>query len=156
MGFRVYAKAGTMRVNPFRDGDADTAQVTLERVIYPLPNIVLCRARLYPHGRYREDIGEDVWVACSGTPVLGMLYAYREGVSDKWYADAWYVDEDEISYWNREGYQMMAYKASMGNKKAKKMFDDFNSCEIPFIRIMKIGNKDDIFEINEVLDCCAD
>lgn len=30
MGFRVYAKAGTMRVNPFRDGDADTAQVTLE------------------------------------------------------------------------------------------------------------------------------
>lgn len=34
MGFRVYAEAGTMRVNPFRDGDTDTAQVTLERVIY--------------------------------------------------------------------------------------------------------------------------
>lgn len=27
MGFLVYAKAWTMRVNPFRDGDADTAQV---------------------------------------------------------------------------------------------------------------------------------
>ena len=50
----------------------------------------------------------------------------------------------------------MAYKASMGNEKVKKRFDDFHSCEIPFIRIMKIGNKDDIFEINEVLDCCAD
>lgn len=41
-----------------------------------------------------------MWVACSGTLVLGMLYAYREGVSDKWYADAWYVEEDGFSYWN--------------------------------------------------------
>lgn len=48
MGFRVYAKAGTMRVNPFRDGDADTAQVTLERVIYP--RAFLSRLRTYPNG----------------------------------------------------------------------------------------------------------
>lgn len=27
------------------------------------------------------------------------------------------MDEDEISYWNREGYQMMEYNASMGNKR---------------------------------------
>lgn len=45
MGFRVYAKAGTMRVNPLRDGDADTAQVTLERVIYP--RAFLSRLRTY-------------------------------------------------------------------------------------------------------------
>ena len=118
---------------------------------YPLPNIVSCRARLYPYEGFSEDIGEDVWVTCSGQLILGTLYAYREGLLDK--LD---MDEDEISYWNREGYRMMAYKASMGNKKAKKRFADFHSCEIPFIRIMKIDNKDDIFEINEVLDCCAD
>ena len=34
MGFRVYAKAGTVRVNPFRDSNRDTVQATLERVIY--------------------------------------------------------------------------------------------------------------------------
>lgn len=50
MGFRVYAKAGTMRVNPFRDGDADTAQVTLERVIYP--RAFLSRLRTYPKGEF--------------------------------------------------------------------------------------------------------
>ena len=50
MGFRVYAKAGTMRVNPFRDGDADTAQVTLERVIYP--RAFLSRLRTYPKGAF--------------------------------------------------------------------------------------------------------
>lgn len=50
MGFRVYAKAGTMRVNPFRDGDADTAQVTLERVIYP--RAFLSRLRTYPKAEF--------------------------------------------------------------------------------------------------------
>lgn len=50
MGFRVYAKAGTMRVNPFRYGDADTAQVTLERVIYP--RAFLSRLRTYPKGEF--------------------------------------------------------------------------------------------------------
>ena len=50
MGYRVYAKAGTMRVNPFRDGDADTAQVTLERVIYP--RAFLSRLRTYPKGEF--------------------------------------------------------------------------------------------------------
>lgn len=50
MGFRVYAKAGTVRVNPFRDGDADTAQVTLERVIYP--RAFLSRLRTYPKGKF--------------------------------------------------------------------------------------------------------
>lgn len=50
MGFRVYAKAGTMRVNPFRDGDADTAQVTLELVIYP--RAFLSRLRTYPKAEF--------------------------------------------------------------------------------------------------------
>ena len=50
MGFRVYAKAGTMRVNPFRDGDADTAQVTLERVIYP--RAFLSRLRTNPNAEF--------------------------------------------------------------------------------------------------------
>lgn len=50
MGFRVYAKAGTMRVNPFRDGDADTAQVTLERVIYP--RSFLSRLRTNPNAEF--------------------------------------------------------------------------------------------------------
>ena len=50
MGFRVYAKAGTMRVNPFRDGDTDTAQVTLERVIYP--RAFLSRLRTYPKAEF--------------------------------------------------------------------------------------------------------
>lgn len=123
---------------------------------YPLPNIVLCRARLYPYDGFSEGIGEDVWVAFSGTLVLGTLYAYREGVSDKWYADAWYVEEDGFSYWKGENYQMMAYKASMGDKEAKKRFDDFHSCKIPVTRIFEIDNKDDIDEIGWVLTCCAD
>lgn len=121
---------------------------------YPLPNIVLCRARLYPYEGYSADIGDDVWVAFSGTLVLGTLYAYREGVSDRWYADAWYVEEDGFSYWKGENYQMMAYKASMGDKEAKKRFDDFHSCKIPVTRIFEIDNKDDIDEISEVLTCC--
>lgn len=50
MGFRVYAEAGTMRVNPFRDGDTDTAQVTLERVIYP--RAFLSRLRTYPKAEF--------------------------------------------------------------------------------------------------------
>lgn len=125
---------------------------------YPLPNVVLCRARLYPYDRYREDIGEDVWVACSGTLVLGTLYAYREGVSDKWYADAWYVEEDGFSYWKGENYQMMAYKASKGDKEAKERLEAFNSCEIPVVRILEMDNRnmDDIGDINEILDCYAD
>lgn len=50
MGFRVYAKAGKMRVIPLRDGDADTVQVTLERVIYP--RAFLSRLRTYPKGEF--------------------------------------------------------------------------------------------------------
>ena len=112
---------------------------------------MICRARLYPYEGFSEYIGEDVWVTCSGQLLLGTLYAYREGLLDK--LD---MDEDEIRYWNRKGYQMMAYKASMGNKKAKKRFDNFNSCEIPVVRILEIDNMDDIGDINEILDCYAD
>lgn len=122
---------------------------------YPLPNIVICRARLHPDGEFSEDIGDDVWVLCSGQLVLDTLYAYREGLTEDW-GDKCHLDGDRFSYWNGESYQMMAYKASMGDKEAKKRFDDFNSCEIPFIRILEIDEVDDIFEINEVLDCCAD
>lgn len=50
MGFRVYAKAGTVRVNPFRDSDADTVQVTLERVIYP--RSFLSRLRTSPKAEF--------------------------------------------------------------------------------------------------------
>lgn len=50
MSGRVYARAGTMRVIQFRDGDADTAQVTLERVIYP--RAFLSRLRTYPKGEF--------------------------------------------------------------------------------------------------------
>lgn len=50
MGFRVYAKAGTVRVNPFRDSDIDTVQVTLERVIYP--RSFLSRLRTNPNGKF--------------------------------------------------------------------------------------------------------
>lgn len=83
--------------------------------------------------------------------ILGTLYAYREGLIDK--LD---MDEDEISYWSREGYQMTAYKASVGEQEAKKRFDAFHSCEIPVIRILEIANMDDIGDINEILDCYAD
>lgn len=50
MGFRVYAKAGTMRVNPFRGCDIDTVQVTLERVIYP--RSFLSRLRTNPNAEF--------------------------------------------------------------------------------------------------------
>lgn len=50
MGFRVYAKAGTVRVNPFRDSDIDTVQVTLERVIYP--RAFLSRLRTNPKAEF--------------------------------------------------------------------------------------------------------
>ena len=50
MGFRVYAKAGTVRVNPFRDGDTDTVLATLERVIYP--RSFLSRLRTYPKAEF--------------------------------------------------------------------------------------------------------
>ena len=50
MGFRVYAKAGTVRVNPFRDSDADAVQVTLERVIYP--RAFLSWLRTYPKAEF--------------------------------------------------------------------------------------------------------
>lgn len=122
---------------------------------YPLPNIVLCRARLYPYGRYREDIGEDVWVACSGQLVLGTLYAFREGLTER--AKAW-TDEENPSWWEGESYKTMCDKASMGDKEAKEQFEAFNSCEIPVIRILEMDNRnmDDIGDINEILDCYAD
>ena len=50
MGFRVYAKAGTVRVNPFRDSDIDTVQVTLELVIYP--RSFLSRLRTNPRAEF--------------------------------------------------------------------------------------------------------
>lgn len=50
MGFRVYAKAGTVRVNPFRDSNRDTVQATLERVIYP--RAFLSRLRTYPNAEF--------------------------------------------------------------------------------------------------------
>ena len=50
MGFRVYVKAGTVRVNPFRDSDIDTVQVTLERVIYP--RSFLSRLRTNPKAEF--------------------------------------------------------------------------------------------------------
>lgn len=71
---------------------------------------MICRARLYPCEGFSEDIGADVWVTCLGQLILGTLYAYREGLIDKLDMDA-----DEISYWSREGYQMTAYKTSMGD-----------------------------------------
>lgn len=76
---------------------------------------MICRARLYTYECFSEDIGDDVWVTCSGQLVLDTIYAYREGLINK--LD---MDEDEISYWNREGYQMIAYKASMGNKRLRR------------------------------------
>lgn len=68
------------------------------------------------------------------------------------------MDGDEISYWNRNGYQMMAYKASMGDKEAKERLGAFHSCEIPVVRILEMDNRnmDDIGDINEILDCYAD
>lgn len=107
--------------------------------------------KIVPYEGFSEDIGDDVWVTCSGQLILGTLYAYREGLIDK--LD---MDEDEISYWSREGYQMTAYKASMGDKEAKERFAAFNSCKILVTRILEIDSEDDIFGINEVLDCYAD
>lgn len=118
---------------------------------YPLPNIVLCRARLDPYGEFSEDIGDDVWAVYSGARVLGAIYAYRLGLSDDWY-----MEEEGISCWRGENYQMMGYKASMGDKKAKKRFEDFHSCKIPVTRIFEIDNKDDIFGIMDVLTFLED
>lgn len=112
---------------------------------YPLPNIVLCRARLYPYEGFSENIGEDVWVLCSGQLVLGALYAFREG----------WTDEENPSWWEGESYQTMSNKASTGDKEAKERFAAFNSCKILVTRILEIDNEDDIFGINEVLDCYA-
>lgn len=50
----------------------------------------------------------------------------------------------------------MGYKASMGDKKAKKRFEDFHSCKIPVTRIFEIDNKDDIFGIMDVLTFLED
>ena len=50
---------------------------------------------------------------------------------------------------------MTAYKASTGDKEAKERFAAFNSCKILVTRILEIDNEDDIFGINEVLDCYA-
>lgn len=50
MGFRVYAKAGTVRVNPFRDSNRDTVQATIERVIYP--RSFLSRLRTNPNAEF--------------------------------------------------------------------------------------------------------
>lgn len=81
---------------------------------------MICRASLYPCEGFSEDIGEDVWVTCSGQLILGTIYAYRECLLDR--LD---MDEDEISYWNREGYQMTAYKTSMGTKRRRSALRHF-------------------------------
>lgn len=112
---------------------------------YPLPNIVLCRARLYPNDGFSENIGDDVWVLCSGQLVLGALYAFREG----------WTDEENPSWWGDESYQTMSNKASTGDKEAKERLEAFHSCKILVTRILEIDNKDDIFDINEILDCYA-
>ena len=123
---------------------------------YPLPNIVFCRARLDPYDEgFDENIGEDAWVFCSGQLVLGTLYAFREGLTER--AKAW-TDEENPSWWECESYKTLCDKASMGDKEAKERFEAFNSCEIPVIRILEMDNRnmDDIGDINEILDCYAD
>ena len=129
---------------------------------YALPNIVLCRARLFPDERFREDIGEDVWALCSGELILSTLYAYREGLAN-WraveedaeidYGDA---DDANFDWWNSESYQTLVQKASTGDREAKERLEAFNSCEVPFIRIMEIDDKEYIWEIDEVLEYCSD
>lgn len=120
---------------------------------YPLPNIVLCRARLDPYDEgFDENIGEDAWVFCSGQLVLGTLYAFLEGLTER--AKAW-TDEENPSWWEGESYQTMSNKASTGDKEAKERLEAFHSCKILVTRILEIDNKDDIFDINEILDCYA-
>ena len=133
------------------DGEYGVSAINCVFNDYPLPNIVLCRARLDPYGEFSEDIGDDVWAVYSGARVLGAIYAYRLGLSDDWY-----VEEEGLSCWRGENYQMMGYKASMGDKKAKKRFEDFHSYKIPVTRIFEIDNKDDIFGIMDVLTCLED
>ena len=125
---------------------------------YPLPSIVICRARLFPNGRFRADIGEDVWALCSGELLLGTLYAYREGLTCSWYEneDGEFHDEDEVSWWDGASYQTLVEEASMGDKKSREMLDAFNKCEIPFIRILEIDDKEYLREIDEVLEDCSD
>lgn len=123
---------------------------------YPLPNIMLCRARLDPYDTgFDENIGEDAWVFCSGQLVLGTLYAFREGLTER--VKAW-TDEEHPSWWEGESYKTMCDKASKGDKEAKERLEAFNSCEIPVIRILEMDNRnmDDIGDINEILDCYAD
>lgn len=123
---------------------------------YPLPNIVFCRARLDPYDEgFDENIDEDAWVFCSGQLVLGTLYAFREGLTER--AKAW-TDEENPSWWEGETYKTMCDKASMGDKEAKERLAAFHSCEIPVIRILEMDNRnmDDIGDINEILDCYAD
>lgn len=127
------------------DGEYGVSAINCVFNDYPLPNIVLCRARLYPYEGFSENIGEDVWVLCSGQLVLGALYAFREG----------WTDEENPSWWGDESYQTMSNKASTGDKEAKERFAAFNSCKILVTRILEIDNEDDIFGINEVLDCYA-
>ena len=133
------------------DGEYGVSAINCVFNGYPLPNIVLCRARLDPYGEFSEDIGDDVWAVYSGARVLGAIYAYRLGLSDDWY-----VEGEGLSCWRGENYQMMGYKASMGDKKAKKRFEDFHSCKIPVTRIFEIDNKDDIFGIMDVLTFLED
>ena len=125
---------------------------------YPLPSIVICRARLFPNGRFRADIGEDVWALCSGELLLGTLYAYHEGLTCSWYEneDGEFHDEDEVSWWDGASYQTLVEEASMGDKKSREMLDAFNKCEIPFIRILEIDDKEYLREIDEVLEDCSD
>lgn len=123
---------------------------------YPLPNIMLCRARLDPYDAgFDENIGEDAWVFCSGQLVLGTLYAFREGLTER--AKAW-TDEENPSWWEGESYKTLCDKASMGDKEAKEQLGAFHSCEIPVVRILEMDNRnmDDIGDINEILDCYAD
>lgn len=49
MSGRVYVKAGTVGVNPFRDSDSDSVQATFQRVASPM--VFLSRVRTNPKGK---------------------------------------------------------------------------------------------------------
>lgn len=44
----------------------------------------------------------------------------------------------------------------MRDREAKERLEAFNNCEIPFIRIMEIDDKEHLLEIDEVLEYCSD
>ena len=65
-------------------------------------------------------------------------------------------DAANFDWWNSESYQTLVQKASTGDREAKERLEAFNSCEVPFIRILEIDDKEYILEIDEVLAYCSD